>query len=152
MAEIAGRRDKETDRSLPRSNPLAPLQSAHGAGVLVLDSLVRPLPWQEALGRDGRGGGDGVSQLARDRAQRRGGDAEPGALGASLPLSEGARARAAVAGGSHPREAPGARAGGAHGSGGAAAALAAARHEVADGGAALWRRPAAGGVPRAANE
>src|SRR4051812_17901252 len=77
----------------------------------------------------GGGGSDGVSVLAGDRAQRRGGDAESGAIGASLSLSEGAWRRAAVARAVDAREAAGARAGGAHRGGGAAAA-----------GAAAWRQ------------
>ena len=47
--------------------------------------------------RDGRAGSHGVPLRARDRAQRRRGHAEPGAVGAAVPLPGGAGDRAAVA-------------------------------------------------------
>src|SRR5204862_7504326 len=130
----AGRRGKAADRPLPRGDSLAPLQPAYRAGVLVLDPLLRFLPRPQAPGGAGGGGSDGVSVLAGDRAQRRGGDAESGAVGASLSLPEGAWRRAAVARAVDAREAAGARAGGADRGGSTAAAGTAAWRQMGHGG------------------
>ena len=84
------------------------LQHPYRGCVCRMDRAVHPGQWSAASARPGQARGRGVPVDARGAREGGGEHAEPGAVGAVVPLSRGARAEAAVDGRRDPRQAAGA--------------------------------------------
>src|SRR5467141_3427342 len=139
-------------RSGARSDPAPVFQPAYGGGVRALDQALHLFFGEAPSCRTGRGGGDGVSESSRGGARGRRLDAEPGALGALVPVQGGARSRIGLARRAAARDASAAPAGGVDARGSGAAARRAAGSALADREPALRRGPARHGVSAPAGE
>lgn len=130
-------------RSGTRAFAREALQSAYRGGVSALDPALCSASRQAASAGHGGGGGRGLSVAPGHRGARFGFDAESVAGGIAVPLSRGARRRAAVDGGHRAREASRSIAGGSHRGRGARVARAVGGHALDRGELALQLRDAA---------
>jgi hypothetical protein len=99
LVRLAGPEGAPPAGPATRADQLSALQQEHRAGLRSLVQGLHPLPWSAPSGRDGQGGGRGVSELVGQRAQGRCVDAHPGAFSVAVPVLQGAWPGTAVAAG-----------------------------------------------------